>query len=621
MKHLTISFLALSLLVCIFSCGSDDLPDMGNNNDPNTNVDSESLAENERREINYDMGPQITTTISGNVVDRWNNLIENVKIQIGNSIIMTDSLGQFIFNDVPCTDKRTVIRYSKLGFFEGVATLDPEPNTFHNVFLSLEEAPTNTIDNINNFLFHDGGSISFPDDAFVNQNGEIQTSVEVQFRTISTTNPNLGRLMPGSDLTGYDLDENEVFLYSYGMIQCVLPEGIEMAEGKAAKISIYNNDSSPNPPQEIPLWYLDEETGLWVEQGKAILDNGRYEGYVGHFTYWNVDGPEDEPASVCVTVECNGLPVSNLAMGTSQLNGKTNAEGRAEFQVRPGQETSLWGFTNQFGSIEGTVIDIPALSPGEKYDVGVAELDGYGTLYGKVIGCDGFPKRTTLIMATSNSSESVLNHSDNLTGEFEMAIPANEAVTIYIPMLDAHWGPFTVSNCERKNMGIIDECHNRIPDGWSVQFSTTEIPELDNFIMERLTTTEARVAPCIGDKIHFQLAESASSQYSSGLQFHMSYETGTITEEKTSIWPCDIEGVKIWMLNDSNIPVENNIMEELGLFSLNFNSISGTLSYENNSDKWIRANFDVDFKLLAPGSSLDGMIVNGVGTFNFLQGR
>lgn len=48
-----------------------------------------------------------------------------------------------------------------------------------------------------------------------------------------------------------------------------------------------------NPPPTIPLWYFDDESGLWVEEGIATLQGDVYVGEVGHFSWHNLDVPAE----------------------------------------------------------------------------------------------------------------------------------------------------------------------------------------------------------------------------------------------------------------------------------------------------------------------------------------
>ena len=111
-----------------------------------------------------------------------------------------------------------------------------------------------------------------------------------------------------------------------------------LAHGKAATIRIPVSSRASDLPPTIPLFYLDEATGRWVEEGTAALGgsgNDRYfEATVGHFSYWNADRlTETIFVSGCVqtqagaraanrTAQAEGLDYSGAAYEYSNDNGE-----------------------------------------------------------------------------------------------------------------------------------------------------------------------------------------------------------------------------------------------------------------------------------------------------------
>ncbi|MDP1947861.1 MAG: putative Ig domain-containing protein [Nitrospirota bacterium] len=97
-----------------------------------------------------------------------------------------------------------------------------------------------------------------------------------------------------------------------------------VALGRTATIRIPLGTLSTNPPATIPLYYFDERTGLWQEEGTATLQgtapNRYYEGTVSHFSYWNADqGWTPVFVSGCVR-DSQNQPVPNLMV---QADGRT----------------------------------------------------------------------------------------------------------------------------------------------------------------------------------------------------------------------------------------------------------------------------------------------------------
>ncbi|MCU7374934.1 hypothetical protein PEC18_29875 [Paucibacter sp. O1-1] len=102
--------------------------------------------------------------------------------------------------------------------------------------------------------------------------------------------------MPG-DYTVSDTQRIE----SFGAIKVNLRDAagnkLNLKTGSTATIRIPLSTRSATPPAGIPLYWFDETTGRWVQEGTATLagsaPNQYYEGQVSHFSYWNADMPQD----------------------------------------------------------------------------------------------------------------------------------------------------------------------------------------------------------------------------------------------------------------------------------------------------------------------------------------
>ncbi|MEE9309599.1 MAG: hypothetical protein V3U64_01120, partial [Cocleimonas sp.] len=68
-------------------------------------------------------------------------------------------------------------------------------------------------------------------------------------------------------------------------------KALNLASGKTATVRIPVASRETSPPSTIPLFYFNEDTGFWVQDGTATLDatSSYYEGTVEHFTTWNAD--------------------------------------------------------------------------------------------------------------------------------------------------------------------------------------------------------------------------------------------------------------------------------------------------------------------------------------------
>lgn len=111
-----------------------------------------------------------------------------------------------------------------------------------------------------------------------------------------------------------------------------------LAAGKSATVRIPLGTRTPAAALEpsVPLWYMNEQTGRWVEEGSAQLrgtaPNQYYEGVVTHFSFWNADQVADTvTVSGCVRDEAN-QPVANVLVVTDGIDysGSTSVRSTAD---------------------------------------------------------------------------------------------------------------------------------------------------------------------------------------------------------------------------------------------------------------------------------------------------
>lgn len=105
-----------------------------------------------------------------------------------------------------------------------------------------------------------------------------------------------------------------------------------LAPNTTATIRIPVGTRSPAQPRTIPLFYFDDSTGRWVEQGTAIiggtLPNQYYEGTVSRLSYWNADRVQETVfVSGCVQ-DAAGQRVSNALVQTDGINYSGSASSR-----------------------------------------------------------------------------------------------------------------------------------------------------------------------------------------------------------------------------------------------------------------------------------------------------
>ena len=237
-------------------------------------------------------------TVTGKVIDNNNNPVAGATVKAGSNTTTTDDRGLFRFNNIQLDKYSAVVTVEKSGFFKGYRVFSASPNNTN--FVKLKLVPKSLIGNIDAAA---GGSVSLPDNSKItlpasgvvlkSTNQSYSGSVKVYAEVIDPTSADIAQIVPGS-FQGTDADNNRVTLKSYGMLAVVLEgingEQLQIATGKTAKLKFTIPSSlRSTAPATIPLWSVNETTGLWKQEGSATKGTDYYEGDVNHFSFWNCD--------------------------------------------------------------------------------------------------------------------------------------------------------------------------------------------------------------------------------------------------------------------------------------------------------------------------------------------
>lgn len=318
--ELKVKFLLLAgALVCslgfMASCSSSDSTDDGNNWDwkPSSNFSGDPS------EMKF-------AAVSGVARDAWSKPIGGVTVTSGTQTVTTDLNGFYQFNQVNVQNNHVLVSFSKDGYGSVVRSIAYEAGQPARLDVSLKESKTSSVNansssTITASSDYYGHQVQIDLEGGFTDNGATYTgSVTATTVYLDPDSYTFAEQMPGdlSAIRSADNGGGAVQLVSYGMVSVDFTgdngQKLELAPGKQAKITfpIPNKFSGQTPPNEIPLWWFDEATGLWKEEGKATLNGNVYEGYVNHFTWWNLDSPE-LTAHLKVTVQDkNGNKLANV---------------------------------------------------------------------------------------------------------------------------------------------------------------------------------------------------------------------------------------------------------------------------------------------------------------------
>ena len=145
-----------------------------------------------------------------------------------------------------------------------------------------------------------------------------------------------------------------------------------LAAGQISTIRIPLGTLSASPPPTIPLFYFNETTGLWVEEGTATLagtaPNQYYEGTVTHFSFWNADQVMDTVFVTGCVRDAVNQPVANVVVSSdgNDYSGSastvTAADGSFRVAVRRGGLATLDVLSDRNGNLLDTTVNVGPLT-------------------------------------------------------------------------------------------------------------------------------------------------------------------------------------------------------------------------------------------------------------------
>ncbi len=240
----------------------------------------------------------VETNLTGVVLDGGNQPIVEAEILIAGEVAVTDDNGVFRFINIDLSSRGSLLQIIKDGYFEGFQFVSglPGQNSYQETVLVKKE-PQN-FDSVTGGLLemNGGSSILFQPNTILELNGaDYQGDVIVNAHWYDPSSEEIINTMPG-DLRGMDLNDQAVQLLSYGMMAVELssPSGeeLQLTDGSTAtlKFPIPNGSNAANFPT-IPTWHLDETTGVWIEEGEALVGANFLTAEVTHFSFWNCDAP------------------------------------------------------------------------------------------------------------------------------------------------------------------------------------------------------------------------------------------------------------------------------------------------------------------------------------------
>ncbi len=374
---------ALVIAVCFFQCQRD--VSYKGISDPGVSVNPDP----------------ITAGLQGYVVNQNGDSIANAIIKVGTEMAITDVTGFFHISKLTLDGNTTLVTAQKDGYFTGYRVFAATSGC-NQVLIKLTgrtAAGTISASSGGKVSLSNGVTISLPANGVVTAlSGSAYTGdIKVYAAYIDPTGYDFSKTVPGS-LVANDKNGKRVLLASFGMLAVELESSagdkLQIKDGNVATLTIPIPSSAlGKAPATIPLWYIDEKTGVWQEEGMATKTGNVYAGTVKHFSFWNCDYPMNA-VSLSMTLKTpDSLPLVNAPVRITAYNGDST--------------TSAYGWTDSLGQVKGLVpanenltLDVIDNCNYSFYEQNIAPLTqstDFGTILINATGNDLFTLKGTLV--------------------------------------------------------------------------------------------------------------------------------------------------------------------------------------------------------------------------------
>ncbi|MEM6785255.1 MAG: hypothetical protein AAF624_16160, partial [Bacteroidota bacterium] len=180
----------------------------------------------------------------------------------------------------------------------------------------------------------DGAMVDLPVEGLVDAQGNpISGAIDVFVTPVDVADADERAGFPGQ-FAGVQPDGERGIIASYGTVEYVFEQDgqeLQLAPGKSATVEIPIYTGGAEAGDTIALWSVDEETGLWVQEGigTVVESDATPTGLalradVTHFSWWNADRFEDSnpETGLCWENQCSTGTCQRVAVGCWTRGGR-----------------------------------------------------------------------------------------------------------------------------------------------------------------------------------------------------------------------------------------------------------------------------------------------------------
>lgn len=432
MKRLSI-LCSLALSLCMFqSCKLEE------NEQPSVKPSKPELVVN---------GEMKNVLLSGIVKDTEGNPVADVTVSTGSSVATTNASGLFSFSKVDVVANRSVVRFTKSGYFDVVRSVEVENEDNWNVVICKKDnsefsSKATYASSAPKDLEAAKMKVSLEQDGYVTDatGKAFFGEVNAEMVYLDPNNENFSDMMPGGDLAAVRTDGSESQLVSYGMTAVNLTDNngnkLQLKDGQPATLSFpIPEGMTENPPSTIPLWSFNESTGLWEEEGEATLVGDVYVGQVHHFSWWNLDYPNEQGTVEGYVKDASGNPVKGITLHIGQVTTTTDSKGYYKQAVPANTDFEIVIRSADYGNYKNVhPVFVSGLDKKETRRVDIT-LPTLYTVSGRIVNNSGINVVSVWVSYKDYSTSRVRS---NMDGTFVLYAPENYkgVATLIVETLD-----------------------------------------------------------------------------------------------------------------------------------------------------------------------------------------
>ena len=306
--------------------------------------------------------------VNGRAVDAATGIgLAGVTVRAGTATTVTDASGNFSLPNAPAGERVTVL-FQSATYAESarVATVSATGATDVQVRM-LRVAATVLVDVATGGTAGVAGTtaqVVLPGGSVQRADGSVPTgNMSVALTPIDAATDSA--VMPG-DYTTVAAGAAAP-IESFGALNVRLSDAaggaLNLRTGQTATLRIPMASRNGSVPATIPLYYFDNASGRWVQEGTATLvtsgANRYYEGTVSHFSTWNADQVYDTVRITGCVASATGVRaagaqvVSDGVDYTGTSSAVTDANGNFSIAIRKSSVATLTGLFG--GSLTNTL--------------------------------------------------------------------------------------------------------------------------------------------------------------------------------------------------------------------------------------------------------------------------